>query len=206
MWNNYEWLSCWLCPAGCGPCGSCKNIGALSYALADFFRINLYRPVIVGEKYIRFLVSRRELLPSKIRSYDPRPQHAREVDKLALETLSCYASFATYCRKPGSSRLSGESVTFCDYGPKELVTERVTAEDKLSVSKEDLEMKTSSSAFRAELRDLQQAVYNLHSCTFRKRYSGEEITRKTLHYMRSNDLHTEKAVDCEKCWLGAAVK
>ena len=27
------------CPAGCGPCASCKHIGALSYALADFFHI-----------------------------------------------------------------------------------------------------------------------------------------------------------------------
>lgn len=27
------------CPARCGPCASCKHIGALSYALADFFHI-----------------------------------------------------------------------------------------------------------------------------------------------------------------------
>ena len=26
------------CPAGCGPTGSCKHIGALSYALADYVR------------------------------------------------------------------------------------------------------------------------------------------------------------------------
>ncbi len=58
--------------------------------------------------------------------YDPRPQHAREVDKLALETLRCellcinkpcallnllvpsfekIANVPTYCRKPGFSRL-----------------------------------------------------------------------------------------------------
>ena len=120
---------------------------------------------------------RRELLPSKIRGkgsqmvYDPRPQHTREVDKVALKALRCellcinkpcallnllvpsfdkIANDHTYCLKPGSVRLCDDSVKFCDSAdvPKVFVTERVTAEDildKLSVSKkqqEDLEMKT----------------------------------------------------------------
>ena len=29
------------CPAGAGPTRSCKHIGALSYALADFFRLRI---------------------------------------------------------------------------------------------------------------------------------------------------------------------
>ena len=100
------------CPAGCGPCGSCKHIGALSYALAEFFRVK-YAPGTLtctdrlqqwnhprGRKLDPIPVEklgdrRRELLPSKIRGkgsqmvYDPRPQHLREADNFALENLRC---------------------------------------------------------------------------------------------------------------------
>ena len=100
------------CPAGCGPCASCKHIGALSYALADFFRILTAQEVSTctdrlqqwnhprGRKVDRIPVDklgdrRRELLPSKIRDkgskmiYDPRPPHLRTADSLALENLRC---------------------------------------------------------------------------------------------------------------------
>ena len=111
--NSYDIVNAECgCPAGCGPCGSCKHIGALSYALADFFRCKAspelltctdqlqqwnrprgrkIDPIPVDQIGIR----RRELLPSKVRSkgsgmiYDPRPLHLREVDPQAIEKLRC---------------------------------------------------------------------------------------------------------------------
>ena len=100
------------CPAGCGPCASCKHIGALSYALADFFRILTAQEVSTctdrlqqwnqprGRKVNPIPVDklgdrRRELFPSKIRDkgskmvYDPRPPHLRTADSSALENLRC---------------------------------------------------------------------------------------------------------------------
>ena len=100
------------CPAGCGPTGSYKHIGALSYALADFIRFRASpdyqtctdilqqwnRPR--ARKVEPFPVHqlgdrRRELLPSKVCAkgsqmvYDPRPLHLRQPDPQAVETLRC---------------------------------------------------------------------------------------------------------------------
>ena len=100
------------CPAGHGPTGSCKHIGALSYALADFNRFKTspeyqtctdklqqwnrprarkVEPIPVDQLGDR----RRELLPSKVRAkgsqmvYDPRPLHLRQPDPQAVENLRC---------------------------------------------------------------------------------------------------------------------
>ena len=100
------------CPAGHGPNGSCKHIGALSYALADFIRFRAspdyqtctdvlqqwnrprsrrVEPIPVDQLGDR----RRELLPSKIRAkgskmvFDPRPLHLRQPDPEAIEKLRC---------------------------------------------------------------------------------------------------------------------
>ena len=91
------------CPAGCGPCGSCKHIEALSYALADFFRVKSASEALTCTRRrkvdpipVEKLGDRwRELLPLKICGkgsqmvYDPQPQHLRGVDNLALENLRC---------------------------------------------------------------------------------------------------------------------
>ena len=100
------------CPAGHGPTGSCKHIGALSYALADFARFKTspkyqtctdtlqqwnrlrarkVEPIPVDQLGDR----RRDLLPSKVRAkgsqmvYDPRPLHLRQPDPQATEKLRC---------------------------------------------------------------------------------------------------------------------
>ena len=100
--------------AGHRPNGSCKHIGALSYALADFIRfrtspeyqtctdkLQLWNhphackvdPIPVDQLGDRH----RELsvVPLKIRAkgsqmiYDPRPLSPREVDSQAIEKLRC---------------------------------------------------------------------------------------------------------------------
>lgn len=100
------------CPAGRGPNGSCKHIGALSYALADFVRFKTspeyqtctdklqvwnrprarkVQPIPVDQLGDR----RRELAPSKVRAkgsqmiYDPRPLNHRKADTEAIEKLRC---------------------------------------------------------------------------------------------------------------------
>ena len=100
------------CLAGQRPNGSCKHIGALSYALADFIRFRTspenqtctdklrlwnrpharkVEPIPVDQLGDRH----RELVPSKIRAkgsqmiYDTRPLNHREVDCQAIEKLRC---------------------------------------------------------------------------------------------------------------------
>ena len=100
------------CPAGRGPTGSCKHIGALSYALADFIRFRKspeyqtctdtlqqwnrprarkVEPIPVNQLGDR----RRELIPTKVRAkgsqmiFDPRPLHLRQPDLNAIEVLRC---------------------------------------------------------------------------------------------------------------------
>lgn len=105
--ENYDIVhgSC-ECPAGKG---SCKHIGAMSFALADFFKLGStpgfltctdklqqwnhprgrrVDPVPVDQIDAR----RRELLPSKRAAhqvYDPRPMKFRMPDPILLEDLRC---------------------------------------------------------------------------------------------------------------------
>ena len=100
------------CPAGKGPCGSCKHIAALSYALADFCRLGVLpefltctdklqqwnrprgrhvEPIPVEQLGSR----RRDLMPTKEPAlgsqmvFDPRPLSLKQADPVALETLRC---------------------------------------------------------------------------------------------------------------------
>lgn len=100
------------CPAGCGPTGSCKHIGALLYALADYIRFRAspeyqtctdtlqswnrprarkVEPIPVDQLGDH----QRELLPSRVRAkgsqmiYDPRPLDLRQSDPQAIEALRC---------------------------------------------------------------------------------------------------------------------
>ena len=100
------------CPAGRGPTGSCKHIGALSYVLADFIRFraspdyqtctyilkqwNHPRARKVEPVSVHQLGNHRsELLPSKVCAkgsqmvYDPHSLHLRQPDPQAVETLRC---------------------------------------------------------------------------------------------------------------------
>ena len=99
------------CPAGIGPHGSCKHIGALAYALADFCKRgavpefltcteqlqqwNRPRGRRVNPIPVDQLGTRRELFPTKERAtgsqmvFDPCPLPNRKADPLALETLRC---------------------------------------------------------------------------------------------------------------------
>ena len=99
------------CLAGSGPCASCKHIGALAYALTDFFQIkyasdglptctdclqqwNCPRGRKIEPIPVEHLGDRRRelMMPSKIRSqmiYARQPQY-REIDHdAALENLRC---------------------------------------------------------------------------------------------------------------------
>ena len=100
------------CPAGKGPHGSCKHIGALAYAIADFtrfkkspeyrtctdklqewnqLRVHKVDPLPVNQLGDR----RRELVPSKVRAkgslavFVPRPLDFRKPDSNAMENLRC---------------------------------------------------------------------------------------------------------------------
>ena len=100
------------CPAGKGPQGSCKHVGALSYALSDICRIQVLpqyqtctdqlqqwnqphgrhiNPIPVDQLGSR----RRELLPPRKRAtgsmtiFDPRPLPLRAADPVALERFRC---------------------------------------------------------------------------------------------------------------------
>lgn len=98
------------CPAGCGPTGSCKHIGALLYALADYIRFrtsseyqsftdtlqmwNRPRARKVEPISVDQLGDRRwALLPSNVHAKesqmicDPRPSDLRQPDPQATEAL-----------------------------------------------------------------------------------------------------------------------
>ena len=100
------------CPAGRGPHGSCKHIGALAYALADFVRFKKSPEYLTctdklqewnqpRARKVEPLPAcelggrRRELVPSKMRArgsmavFDPRPLHLRQPDVKAMESLRC---------------------------------------------------------------------------------------------------------------------
>ena len=101
------------CPAGKGPQGSCKHIGALSYALADYSRLrtlpeyvactdvtqqwNIPQPRCAKPIPVEKLGSqRRELQSTNILQnigskmvYDPRPIKHRAADPNLLENLCC---------------------------------------------------------------------------------------------------------------------
>ena len=101
------------CPAGRGPCGSCKYIGTLAYAFADYFRIKSSpelvtctdrlqqwnRPRLCKVEPIpvnRIGNHHHELMPTKVRSkgsqmvFDPRPLHLRGgPSHQAIENLRC---------------------------------------------------------------------------------------------------------------------
>ena len=100
------------CPAGLGPLGSCKHIGALSYALADFCKArslpeyktcaeklqewNKPRAKRVEPIPVEKLGTRRQqLLPERLRAtgsrmvYDPCPVKFQITNPQALEELLC---------------------------------------------------------------------------------------------------------------------
>ena len=101
------------CPAGKGPQGSCKHIGVLSYALADYSRLrtlpeyvactdvtqqwNIPQPRCAKPIPVEKLGSqRRELQSTNILQnigskmvYDPRPIKHRAADPNLLENLCC---------------------------------------------------------------------------------------------------------------------
>lgn len=99
------------CPAGKGPHGSCKHIGALCYALEEFSRIgktpeyatctdklqewNKPRPKKLAMVPVTSLTSRRnELLLKKkktspVVSFDPRPVNQRKLGDEAIERFRC---------------------------------------------------------------------------------------------------------------------
>ena len=99
------------CPAGRGPCASCKHVAALCYALEEFSRLgklpdfvmcteklqewNKPRPKKLEILPVADLTSRRqEILRKKGKEnfpghHDPQPQDCRKLGSEAVETLRC---------------------------------------------------------------------------------------------------------------------